>query len=211
MIRQLLEIINNTYPLKKMPATEFDGIKVMGMRFHINSFTAKGLGHVSTMSAKGFFGLMCMDTLIVNPMEKDLPLMSYDRIKAMGNDKLYVEFYDTMVEKISLFALDNVKNSHPDQINIESGPNWYDDIRLPQTINFKGKKADSETFDQIAREYFKAYTALEAPVITDKSVKKAKSDYYVDGLLNNGGPATDVFLKALGKEKTTVLFKEVLF
>ncbi len=63
----------------------------------------------------------------------------------------------------------------------------------------------------MAREYFEAYTALHAPVVTDAAAKKEKSDYYVDGLLSNGGPATDVFLKSLGREKTTALFKNVLF
>ena len=211
MIEQLLEIIGNKYSLEELSAEDYNGLKVKGMKFEIRSYNAKGLGHVSTMCAKGFFGLMQMDTLIVNPIEKDLPLMSYDRIKAMGNDKLYVEFYDTMVEKTSLLALDTIKNRHSDHTPLVPKPNWYDDIKLPQTVNYAGKKTDSEEFDQMAREYFEAYIALDAPIVADAVAKKEKSDYYVNGLLTNGGPATDVFLKAIGPEKTTALFKEVLF
>ena len=39
----------------------------------------------------------------------------------------------------------------------------------------------------------------------------ARSAAYVDGLLTNGGPSTDVFKKKLGADATAKLFKEVLF
>ena len=42
-------------------------------------------------------------------------------------------------------------------------------------------------------------------------MKKHKADQYRDGLLENGGPAVDTFLKAWGKEKTKRFFEEVLF
>ena len=48
------------------------------MTFTIKAYKAEGLGHVSVMRAKGFFGLMKMDTLIVNPTYVDLPLYSYN-------------------------------------------------------------------------------------------------------------------------------------
>jgi hypothetical protein len=67
------------------------------MTFTIRQFYAESLGNVSVMAAKGFFGLMQMDTFIVNPVEKDLPLFSYDRIHAMGNDTLILELYDTLL------------------------------------------------------------------------------------------------------------------
>jgi hypothetical protein len=34
---------------------------------------------------------------------------------------------------------------------------------------------------------------------------------YVNGLLEKGGPSTDVFKKELGVEKTTKLFRKILF
>ena len=47
-------------------AGEFANIKAKGMKFQIKQYEAKGLGNVSVMEAKGFFGLMQMDTLIMN-------------------------------------------------------------------------------------------------------------------------------------------------
>ena len=38
-------------------------LKVSGMNFHIRSFTAPGLGHVSEMTASGFFGLLLLKNI----------------------------------------------------------------------------------------------------------------------------------------------------
>ncbi len=211
MISKLLNAISDMYPLIEKGASGFDGIKVKGMKFAINSYEAKGLGHVSTMCAKGFFGLMKMDTLIITPKDKDLPLFSYDRIKAMGNDKLYVEFYDTCVEGPNLKAIDDLLSKYSDIPKAEAKKQWYDDIKLSQTTTFVGKKKDSDVFDKMALEFMNAFVCIDAKDVTDHETKEKKTSVYVDGLLNNGGPATDVFLNSVGKEKTTELFKKVLF
>lgn len=211
MISQLLETINSKYPLSSRGSAGFDGIKVKGMTFNISSYEAQGLGHVSTMQSKGFFGLMQMNTLIITPIDTDLPIYSYDRIKAMGNDKLYIEVYDTVINKPSFDPMDRVKEKYNDLPKISLGKQWYDDIRLPQTATYSGKKTDSDRFDSMALEYMKAFISINGAAIEDPETKNSKISYYVDGLLSNGGPATDVFLKAIGKERTTTLFKEVLF
>ena len=98
MTDKLLSLIGQRFPLKERDAGEYKSLKVKGMKFTITPYEAEGLGHVSVMKASGMFGLMKMDTLIVNPKETDLPLLSYDRILAMGNDTLILELYDTMLE-----------------------------------------------------------------------------------------------------------------
>lgn len=60
------------------------------MKFIIEAYNIKDFGHLSIMKATGFFGLMKMDTVIINPKYVDLPLYSYDRIFAMGSDTLIV-------------------------------------------------------------------------------------------------------------------------
>ena len=113
MINQILDNIRSKYVLNEIEVKEFSKFKAKGMKFSIQAYHAKGLGHVSVMKANGFFGLMKMDTVIIVPQEKDLPLYSYDRIYAMGNDTLIVELYDTMVNRSEFLTLDNVKNKYP--------------------------------------------------------------------------------------------------
>ena len=112
MINTLLNVVEKQFALKEKEVGVFKKLKVSGMNFEIRQFYAKDFGNVSVMTAKGFFGLMKMDTFMINPVEKDLPLFSYDRIHAMGNDTLIIELYDTMLGDCKLHKLVNVKNEY---------------------------------------------------------------------------------------------------
>lgn len=211
MTDTLLGILRETYSLRETDAGEYASLKVNGMRFSIKAYYAEGLGHVSVMKAKGFFGLMKMDTLMIVPQEKDLPLYSYDRIFAMGNDTLIVELYDTLTEPLDLSALDSVKAGFTHLPERDPGEHWYDGIKLPQSLSKKGKKAQTTDLDALTEAHFKAFLHAPANAVSDKAKKQELSAGYVNGLLTNGGPSTDVFKKELGAEKTADLFHRVLF
>ena len=210
MTNKLLELIKDKYPINALDVGNMKMLKANGMTFAIEAYYAKGLGHVSVMRAKGFFGLIKMDTLIINPKEIELPLYSYDRIYAMGNDTLIVELYDTLSGACDLDALENVKKQYADLAERDPGAHWYDSIKLPESISKKGKKAQTGRFDQLAIQHLLAYLDIndQARCVDEK---QRKSAFYVEGLLQNGGPSTDVFKKTLGVEKTTELFRRVLF
>ena len=210
MTEKILALLEERFPLTEADAGEFRTIRAKGMTFAVRAYEAKGLGHVSVMKAKGFFGLMKMDTLIVNPKELDLPLLSYDRILAMGSDTLIAELYDTMTAPLDLGALSAVNERYRELPERDPGTHWYDPIKLPQSVSKKGKKTGAQ-FDAYIADYVKAYFALPAETVTDPEKKREKTNAYVEGLLKNGGPSTDVFKKALGGEKTAELFGKVLF
>ena len=210
MIHTLLEVIQKKYTLQAMDAGEMSALKANGMKFSVQAYKAEGLGHVSVMCAKGFFGLMKMDTLIINPYEVDLPLYSYDRIYAAGNDTLIVELYDTLADAYPEEKLEAVKAGFLDLAERDPGQHWYDSIKLASSISKKGKKAQSSRFDELAKKHLEAYLA-EGVSTAETEKKQQKAAAYVNGLLSNGGPSTDVFKKALGTEKTTRLFHEILF
>lgn len=211
MTDKLLSVIESKYSLLELDAGEFATLKANGMNFTVKAYYAEGLGHVSVMKAKGFFGLMRMDTLMVVPKGKDLPLYSYDRIFAMGNDTLIVELYDTLIEKLDFSALDTVKSKFAHLSERDPGEHWYDSIKLSQSISKKGKKTQSGDLDKLTIEHFDAYLNADASVVSDLAQKNLLSARYVNGLLAEGGPSTDVFKKSLGIEKTEKLFKKVLF
>lgn len=211
MTEQLLNGIRKRFPLTEKPVGEFATLKANGMTFTIKAYDAKGLGHVSVMTAKGFFGLMQMDTLIVNPTEKDLPLYSYDRILAMGNDTLIIELYDTMLEKVDLQAVRDVNTIYCDLPRRDPGQHWYDSIKLQESVSVKAKKPQKPRMDLYAVQHLGAFLDCAPTGACDPAAKREKASVYVEGLLQNGGPSTDVFLKAFGKEKTERLFRTVLF
>ena len=211
MTDRLLSMIGERFSLSPIDAGDLSTLKASGMKFEVSAFRAEGLGHVSVMRAKGFFGLMKMDTLMIVPEDVDLPLYSYDRIYAMGNDTLIVELYDTMTEPAALTSLGAVKEKFSHLSERDPGEHWYDGIKLPESISKKGKKKATAELDALTLEHFTAY--LNAPVapVSDKERKAELSKRYVLGLLENGGPSTDVFKKTLGEEKTERLFRNVLF
>ena len=211
MTDKSLSLLQQKYSLTAIEAGEFAKLKANGMTFTVRAFHAEGLGHVSVMRAKGFFGLMKMDTLIINPTEVDLPLYSYDRIFAMGNDTLIVELYDTLVGPFDASSLADAKNAFSDLSERDPGVHWYDSIKLPESISKKGKKTHTPRMDQLTLAHFDAYLAGPAATVADRAEKQAKASYYVNGLLSRGGPSTDVFKKALGEEMTAKLFETILF
>ena len=211
MTDKLLNIIKAQYPLKPVDVGEFATLKASGMTFAVKAFEAQGLGHVSVMTAKGFFGLMKMDTLMIVPKERDLPLYSYDRIFAAGNDTLIVELYDTLLGDADFTALDAVKSRFSHLTERDPGEHWYDRIKLPQSISKKGKRANRAEFDALTQRHFEAYLAANVGNVTETDEKSKRSAAYVDGLLTQGGPSADVFKKTLGETATAQLFRKVLF
>lgn len=186
-------------------------MKVSGMNFEISAYKAEGLGHVSVMRAKGFLGLMKMDTLIINPTELDLPLYSYDRIFAMGNDTLIVELYDTLLGEYSDESLAKARDNFSDLAERDPGEHWYDEIKLPSSISKKGKKNHTPRLDELTIKHFEAYLVSSSAQVSDKASKQDKASVYVNGLIEKGGPSTDVFKKHIGEAKTKELFENILF
>ena len=100
--------------------------------------------------------------------------------------------YDTRLDRTKTpDAAAKVAEGYADIPEQPVAPNWYDDIKLPGCLKKKGKKALTGACDR------------------DEKMKAAQ--VYTEGLLTNGGPSTDQFIKAKGREFTEKLFRETLF
>ena len=211
MTDRILNIIGSKYPLTEIDCGDFAGMKVSGMSFKISAYKAEGLGHVSVMRATGMMGLMRMDTLMINPTDLDLPLYSYDRIFAMGNDTLITELYDTTVTPFPDETLMGAKAEYGLIPERDPGEHWYDHLKLRSSISKKGKKKHTHALDELTLRHIEAYLNATDALVTDHEVKQDKTRTYVNGLIERGGPSTDVFKKAIGEEKTRELFENILF
>ena len=214
-MKQVIDLISKEFELKEQTVGEFSALKVGPMKFSIEHWDGGALGNVSYMAASGMMGLMKMETLIINPVKADLPLMSLDTILAMGKLTVIAEIYDTTIGGFDQSACQTVKEtlaSHPDR---PMSTNWYDDIRLSCSWGKKTGKKDLQALEKGLEDYVEAYLSIaqKTPELSAGLLeqKRQKADAYVNGLLEHGGPSTDVFVKHLGKEKTGKLFREVLF
>lgn len=213
MTEKMLDMVGKKFPLKEIDTGEFATAKVGPMKFQIKCYDAEGLGRVSVMSGRGMFGLMKMDTVIINPFERDMALFSYDRIHAMGNDTIFLELYDTRIDRKRLpNDIERILEKYKDIPEQPVAPNWYDQIKFSVSLKKKGKKDVTPRFDKLTQEYLDAVLKLieQAPECDAKEKKKAAA-MYTEGLLTNGGPSTDQFVKAKGKEYTQKLFRSYLF
>lgn len=214
MINQLLEIISDSYNLEEVDTSEYKDVELNGAPLTIKSFNAIGLGSVSLLSSTS--NMMSLDTLVINPFEKDMHLFSYDCIKAFHTDTLLIELFDTLLDKtlneVMNTKLNKIKEKYQSITNIKTKPSWYDSIRLDASIAKKMDLENSSILDTLTIEYLKEYLSLSKKLgPCDKELKMAKAKEYVDGLLNHGGASTGAFIQAKGKEFTEKLFREVLF
>ncbi len=213
MIQRFLESLGGEYPLGEPMTDDLCEFKAAGMRFRVRAYTASGLGHVSVMSAAGMLGLMRMDSLIVNPLDLDAPLLSCDRIRAMGRDILVMEMYDTMLgDSFRTAEIRQAMEKYAELPDGEPKSYWYDDLIVPPSVSKKGARKTSAAFDGLMGDYFDAYrAALRSASACDPAEKARRASVYSEGLLAHGGPATDPVKKAIGEEKTARLFRELLF
>lgn len=213
MTNALLELIDKNYKLKEIDIGQAGDFKAAGLKFKTIRYDAYKLGSVSVMNAKAFLGLMQMKTVIVNPFFIDAPLFSYDSIKVLGNNITYLEMFDTTLNGIfDVSKMESIAELGRKFQDKKFESHWYDYLRLgtPQCKKCSGKNA--EECNKWVLEYFKEYidSCLKTPECNETE-KRKKAAIYSDGLLENGGPATDPVKKALGEEKASFFFKKILF
>ncbi len=212
MMARLLDAIALSHVLIEQDLGEMSTIKANGMTFAVRSFKAEGLGHVSMMSGSGLFGLNKEDTIIISPIEKDLPLYMYRRTQGRGSDTLKVELYDTLLADCDLSTLHAVKMQYVDLPEFVPERQWYDSYKLAESVAKKGKEKLSDRFDSMALEYMWAYMALKpGGEEIDVNDKRKRVSAYVEGLLKNGGHYTHTFMKSLGEEKINDLYRKILY
>lgn len=206
----LLDMIASAYELIEKPelAREF---KASGMKFSAVAYEAAGFGHVGVMSANGMFGLMKMETLVLNPFSVDAPLFSLDRVHAFWREVLIAEMYDSLLG--SSFRADPMEAVAAQCPNISKDKDyWYEYLVVKPGLNLKGKRKDAAAFDGYSQAFLQAYLEAAAKAEpSDPEEKKHKASVYSEGLLSNGGPATDPVKKAMGAEWTEDFFRKVLF
>ena len=195
---------------------DFKSMKNAKMNTSIEQYNVEGLGNMTFQHAKAMFGLMKMEMMTITPTERDIPLFSFDIVDAMGNYTLIIEIYDVMLDKTDKIelALEDIKKDYSDLPDDDRGEHWYDNIKMASSVSKKGKKKLlQDKCDELYGRYLEAYFSLakEMNEVADKEAKRAASDAYVQGLLDNGGPSTDIFVGMLGKEKTTEYFKKYIF
>ena len=208
MLEKLLDAIKARFPLTGNEGATRQ-FQVMGMTFEARAYAARGLGHVGVMTAQG---PMQMETLVINPFERDAPILSYDRIHAMGQETVIAEMYDSLLG--DSFCADGIVQTLGESAAIleKEKESWYASLIVQPWLHLKGTAGEAERYDVIAADYVEAYlAAAQLAEPCDAAQKRRKASAYSEGLLEHGGPATDPVKAAMGEEFTAELFRQTLF
>ena len=214
MIDEILTALKRAFPVEEVDLGSRAVQKVKPMKFALRQFKIGGVGNLFVMQGKALLGLMKMDTVILTPLFVDAPLYSYDRIFAMGRDTMLQEFYDIRLEKNGQENLDRIAGRRAmiaGMAEHDPGRHWYDSMLLPESVFRKGRscKAQADAYELAVLGDF--IDLLKAAPACDEALKRAKANTYVNGLFENGGPSTDAFVKAIGREEARRLFGQVIF
>lgn len=214
MIEKLLALIDSYYPLKKNDVGEFATFDLNGNNVIVKSYLADGFGYISCM--QGDTSMFKMDTLVINPVYKDVDEFSYDRIIGFGSDNIFLELFDMTINKSKQSALIDKLNillkDYQDIPEQSHKANWYDSILLSTSIDKKGDISLKKRFDDLAYAYLDIYLSNSLETKTpDLAFKQETIKNYCNNLLKHGGPSTDAFMKTKGKDFTEKFYRKVLF
>ena len=211
MIKTIYKNAAKHYKLRKMDSGEFSHFQGRGMKFRVATYKAVNGGSLCLMKMKGFFGLMKMETAVFSPIQKDGPLFSMDYINAFGKQTLFLELYDTTLSHPEFEDLIPVKKAYSHLPSYDPGSHWYDSLSLPASDYNQGRKLDTEFKDYVNEFSKKYFEILHTCPPCHPAEKKKKNAEYANGLLENGGPAVNQFVKMIGKEKTALFLKKYMF
>lgn len=212
MIQKMMEAIKSKYTCKAVDAGVFAKVVIDGANFKIEAYDVAGIGRVATVQMKRLIGFWEMQSLIITPFEKDMPIYYYNRHREKGNYFYRWEVFDTQLNPInmdSMFAVVGKYSSFPDELQNER---WYDYLKLQGLVK-KVPKNEKESLSPMVLEHFESYMGMLEQAASCKSTeKKKKVAVFVDELCKQSGIAiVEIFIANYGENIATKLCNEVLF
>lgn len=217
-VDEALAAISEKYTVTEEDCGEYSQMTVYGiMKFKVKQYDVEEVGNLSVMTVN--VGAMQMASVILNPQEKNLPLVSADYMYMLNNRKCFLELYNLVEEmdddyKALLERFDGLEDKYSSLEDSSSSPAWFDDLRT-STRYKAGKPSDDALLSEMLGDGFKAVleNSESLPELTEeqKNAKNEITKKYTEGLITQGGISTDAFKASLGEEITRDFFSKVLF
>lgn len=186
------------------------------LKFNIEQYEIKNLGNLAILKGKGL-GIMKMLTVVFTPsITKDIPLVIIDFIKMANKRTVFIEFYTNhIIQKDSINGLEN----RLEKLNIKyeyienyiERINWYTTLRNKYSALKKSTKKYDKILYEMVLENLEEYLSYVQNIKIESKEKNTKLETFINDLIYKGNPSTSVLEKALGKEETIKLFKEIIF
>ena len=191
---------------------------VSGRPNHVRRFDIKGVGNLLAMTAKDVEANQ-LSSFVIMPYYKNLPLFSTDFVYNDDNRFFLIEIYDLSVAHDEVWnagigTFDACAKAWDDMPVFPTQPRWYDKI-LPVCIAKAPTCEQDDLSIQRFLETLGLFVQMEKalPVLSaeDRAKKWQLNKDYSDGLIDEGGVSTDLWISALGAENVRRFFDEVFF
>lgn len=186
------------------------------LKFNIEQYEIKELGNLAILQGKGM-GVMKMMTAVFTPYaQKDSPLVIMDFIQMANKRTVFVEFYTQhMTQQDNVKALENrlkkLEIQYSKIPNYIEKPNWYTPLRNVYSPLKQATSKVDDVLEEMVLNYLQVYLEYVSQNKGQISNRNAKLEAFINDLIYKGNPSQDIMEKALGKQGTEKLFKEVIF
>lgn len=176
MIDRMLSEVKKEYRLRSLDAGVFHKLVVRGMNFEINSYEAVGFGRVASMCGNGLLGLVKRDILVISPMEKDVPVITYERVKVFGKDTVILARYEVDNDPVYVKKTGRKKHSAEFDLEVEEYMNTYmEEVKQANAANAKERR---EEIEQLVTELLEAYQLISDIFMATYGLKVTEKLYH---------------------------------
>lgn len=213
-----LEFLKKHYNLVELDTREFNCVVINGMEYHVSQYLIEGVGNLLVMTCVDGAAIQ-MDSFVITPYLKDLPLFSTDYIYVNEKRNFLNEFYNLTGNSSELYTkyLDIFKTECAlveDMTDMAIPECWYDDLRPVYVAKNTTVENDDRIFE-LFQKNLEQFVAMEkeSPTLSKEEydIKHEANKNYCNGLVDNGGVSTDVFKAVMGPEKTKEFFNTIFF
>ena len=201
--RIVTDELGKLYKLEKIDIGSDAVLKKNMMTFTTEVLKAQDFGHICILKMNGMFGLMKMETVVISPLERDVPLVNFDWISVAGKQTFIAEFYDCMLEPYpDEYVRELYDNSmiYPELAEYDGGKHWYDEVKMYCSCG-KTSRKPQDKFIIMTKAYMKDFAEqLQHFGQCDSKAKKKKIRWFAETLIEKGGPAVNSVTKLFGAE-----------
>ena len=207
-------VLERDHSLVKEDIGKDEYLSAGGMELETECYTVKDFGRLCMLSMQAPGGAMKMETVILVPLYKDVPLCNLDRVITPGGDTQIIELYDVQISPYPAKSLAEFQELNDEDADIEDMPkseNWYDSILYPCSYHKSGKQV-LDRFRKAVEKYLNTYAGQLRSVGTcDPAEKGAKIRSFAETLYEKSGPAVEQIKMLFGEETAKRLVLDYMY
>jgi len=213
-----VQMLKEKYEVEEVAVGDFANIRIQQMDYEVTQYDVKDVGNLVIMTCRES-DAMQMDSFVLTPYYKNLPLFSTDYIYMKEHRCFLNEIYSVVVHQDQTYqsymeAFRKVKEKYRSLPDMPMKPCWYDEIRPVCIAKMANPSNDMEIL-HVFYENLKIWVAMEKELSRlskeEYQQKWTVTKQYADQLVDRGGVSTDVFKSILGAQKTKQFFHTVFF